>query len=86
MLCAFMNQICRKAFFDEFARDKLFDPLKPAHWYPILQKDIIKRKGGSRVLAYHKNSLSVALMELYPNIGLDPKKLRRIDQEGTLRN
>jgi hypothetical protein len=34
----------RKLFFDNFAAEQKFDPLKPSNWYGITQKAILEQK------------------------------------------
>ena len=38
---------------------------------------IILKQGAKRVLFYHKHNIGQALLELFPDIGLDKTKLRR---------
>eukprot|EP00026_Physarum_polycephalum_P001933 Phypoly_transcript_01936.p1 GENE.Phypoly_transcript_01936~~Phypoly_transcript_01936.p1 ORF type:complete len:910 (+),score=132.37 Phypoly_transcript_01936:109-2838(+) len=64
----------RKKFFMGMAADSGFDPLLPENWYLIRPIDVRSRKGGSAVLA-HYNHFSEALLHLFPNIGLDPRKI-----------
>eukprot|EP00026_Physarum_polycephalum_P001576 Phypoly_transcript_01578.p1 GENE.Phypoly_transcript_01578~~Phypoly_transcript_01578.p1 ORF type:complete len:1027 (+),score=73.79 Phypoly_transcript_01578:436-3081(+) len=61
----------RRKFFDEFAVQKSFDPLLPSNWYSVLPNSILQKKGGGSVLYYYDGSLSVALADLYPDIGLN---------------
>ena len=95
------EQANRKAFLDEFAKDKGFDPLIPANWYLIKRQQLLKKKVNRKektkqenkerrdiivfygllliyylkysksVLSYYRSSLGTALLNLYPNIGLE---------------
>ena len=39
---------------------------------------IYELQGAAAIILHHKNSLPTALIELFPNIGLDESKLKRI--------
>eukprot|EP00026_Physarum_polycephalum_P002112 Phypoly_transcript_02116.p1 GENE.Phypoly_transcript_02116~~Phypoly_transcript_02116.p1 ORF type:complete len:954 (+),score=114.83 Phypoly_transcript_02116:59-2920(+) len=65
----------RRRFFMDFANEKKFDPLHANNWYSPATNEIMDRKGAHTVLSYHKNSLSTALLELFPEIGLHKSKL-----------
>jgi len=66
----------RRNFFEEFASSRKFDPLNPRNWYNHLKKGGIRSfKGWRGVLLYHENSVSKALVDLFPDIGLDPTKI-----------
>jgi len=59
----------RRAFFDNFAKSKRFNPLHEVNWYSITRKDILQKGGGS-VLSHYKGSYIRALVELYPELNL----------------
>jgi len=61
----------RKQFFDQFAKDNEFDPLVASNWYTVTTAMVIPRKGGKSVLEYYGGSFAKALLQLYPDIGLD---------------
>jgi len=61
---------CRD-FFNEFAKERNFDPLIPQNWYSIYRDDIISKKGGKSVLRYYKHSHVQALVSLYPEVCFD---------------
>eukprot|EP00026_Physarum_polycephalum_P003383 Phypoly_transcript_03394.p1 GENE.Phypoly_transcript_03394~~Phypoly_transcript_03394.p1 ORF type:complete len:728 (+),score=54.40 Phypoly_transcript_03394:224-2407(+) len=61
----------RRKFFEEYARENKFDPLNPKNWYIQQRKKIEAKKGASRVLWYHNDSVSKALLDLFPDIGLE---------------
>lgn len=80
-------------FFVNFAKANAFDPLIAENWYTV-QKDQVTQskvqytklrafiyilKGGSRVLYYSNNSVPKALVELFPNIGLDKTKFEHLE-------
>eukprot|EP00026_Physarum_polycephalum_P006164 Phypoly_transcript_06205.p1 GENE.Phypoly_transcript_06205~~Phypoly_transcript_06205.p1 ORF type:complete len:493 (+),score=80.24 Phypoly_transcript_06205:134-1480(+) len=56
----------RRKFFLNFAKAKGFDPLVASNWY-ARYKEI---KGVSGILSYHNKSISAALLDLFPDIGL----------------
>jgi len=61
----------RRTFFEECARENHFDPLVAKNWYSqSLREIILAKKGARRVLGYHENSVKTALLELFPEIGL----------------
>jgi len=63
----------RRQFFDDFARKLNINPLIPDHWYEMLPRDVY-RVGGQQILYYYGKSLPSALMDVYPDIGLDKDK------------
>jgi hypothetical protein len=65
----------RRAFFEKFAKSNGFDPRAPANWYNITLVQVLPEKGAKQVLQYHKRSLRQALIDLFPDIGLDKAKL-----------
>jgi hypothetical protein len=65
----------RRSFFIQYAQRHAFDPLQPHNWYR--QQHIVAQRGARRVLAFHRNSVPRALLDLFPEIGLDAAKLRR---------
>eukprot|EP00026_Physarum_polycephalum_P000813 Phypoly_transcript_00814.p1 GENE.Phypoly_transcript_00814~~Phypoly_transcript_00814.p1 ORF type:complete len:797 (+),score=105.00 Phypoly_transcript_00814:1557-3947(+) len=65
----------RREFFETYARENKFDPLIPENWYAQSPKNIKAIKGGARIVAYHGNSIAKALLDLFPEIGLDDMKL-----------
>lgn len=66
----------RRAFFEKYARDHGFDPLNPFNWYSQPTKRIISVPGGRSVMMHHSNSPTKALVDLFPEIQLDPDRLR----------
>eukprot|EP00026_Physarum_polycephalum_P001044 Phypoly_transcript_01045.p1 GENE.Phypoly_transcript_01045~~Phypoly_transcript_01045.p1 ORF type:complete len:1215 (-),score=190.78 Phypoly_transcript_01045:36-3680(-) len=64
----------RRKFFDLFAMDQGFDPLVPDNWYNVSQVSLAQRTGYETVLKYHGGKLADCLMQLYPDIGLQPAK------------
>jgi len=63
----------RKWFFECFARSRDFDPLVPANWYNVLPSAISESKR-TPVLQYYSGNLAHALMDVFPNIGLEESK------------
>jgi hypothetical protein len=80
--------VSRKRFFATFALQNGFDPRIAENWYTQPKGKIMAMKvqtlfcyiffmltqGARGVLAYHGQSLSRALLDLFPDIGLDKKK------------
>eukprot|EP00026_Physarum_polycephalum_P002151 Phypoly_transcript_02156.p1 GENE.Phypoly_transcript_02156~~Phypoly_transcript_02156.p1 ORF type:complete len:735 (+),score=101.72 Phypoly_transcript_02156:694-2898(+) len=66
--------IKRRNFFENFAKENSFDPIDPEQWYQVSRKHVMLYKGAHRVLQYHNDSLSKALVDLFPDIGLDRSK------------
>lgn len=66
----------RRQFFDEYARDRKFDPLVAENWYSVLYEDLVEHKGGSRVIRYH-GTYSKALQELYPEISFNMDRFKK---------
>lgn len=64
----------RRNFFEEYARTNRFDPLQPENWYLRASSNIVETKGASGVLFYHNYSVQKALLDLFPNIGLNKTK------------
>eukprot|EP00026_Physarum_polycephalum_P000846 Phypoly_transcript_00847.p1 GENE.Phypoly_transcript_00847~~Phypoly_transcript_00847.p1 ORF type:complete len:1309 (+),score=236.62 Phypoly_transcript_00847:226-3927(+) len=65
----------RRKFFEDFARENGFDPLNPENWYHQSRDKIMERKSSFSVLYYHKGSITQALLDLFPNIGLSSERL-----------
>eukprot|EP00026_Physarum_polycephalum_P001627 Phypoly_transcript_01629.p1 GENE.Phypoly_transcript_01629~~Phypoly_transcript_01629.p1 ORF type:complete len:1030 (-),score=139.53 Phypoly_transcript_01629:75-3164(-) len=65
----------RRAFFEKYAAENGFDPLSPASWYAQQRENIMSSKGASRVISYHNGSVSKALLDLFPEIGLEKFKM-----------
>eukprot|EP00026_Physarum_polycephalum_P005007 Phypoly_transcript_05033.p1 GENE.Phypoly_transcript_05033~~Phypoly_transcript_05033.p1 ORF type:complete len:665 (+),score=73.56 Phypoly_transcript_05033:296-1996(+) len=66
----------RKKFFVDYARSCGFDPLVPENWYSIPKQSLLSVKGCGDILYYHKNRISKALIELFPNVEFDRSKFR----------
>eukprot|EP00026_Physarum_polycephalum_P001524 Phypoly_transcript_01526.p1 GENE.Phypoly_transcript_01526~~Phypoly_transcript_01526.p1 ORF type:complete len:780 (-),score=98.01 Phypoly_transcript_01526:986-3034(-) len=64
----------RRKFFEDFAKNHRFDPLKPENWYKQTKEKLKTTKGAYGVLSYHKLSISQALIDLFPNIGLEKSR------------
>eukprot|EP00026_Physarum_polycephalum_P000178 Phypoly_transcript_00178.p1 GENE.Phypoly_transcript_00178~~Phypoly_transcript_00178.p1 ORF type:complete len:1068 (-),score=137.60 Phypoly_transcript_00178:3031-5769(-) len=64
----------RRQFFEDYAKKNGFDPLHPENWYLQSQDDILAEPKSSRVLFYHNSSISKALSDLFPDIGIDATK------------
>jgi len=68
----------QRGFFTNFARENKFDPTDPNNWYSIAHSSVKAYKRASSVLAYYKKSLTIALLHLFPDIGLDASKFNRV--------
>eukprot|EP00026_Physarum_polycephalum_P004745 Phypoly_transcript_04768.p1 GENE.Phypoly_transcript_04768~~Phypoly_transcript_04768.p1 ORF type:complete len:663 (+),score=63.83 Phypoly_transcript_04768:34-2022(+) len=66
----------RRSFFVNYAATKNFDPKQPKNWYTQQYSSIVSFKGAHGVLKYYKGLLSQALIDLFPDIGLDASKFR----------
>eukprot|EP00026_Physarum_polycephalum_P001621 Phypoly_transcript_01623.p1 GENE.Phypoly_transcript_01623~~Phypoly_transcript_01623.p1 ORF type:complete len:1048 (-),score=160.89 Phypoly_transcript_01623:116-2998(-) len=64
----------RRKLFENYAKANDFDPLLPSNWYAQKWQKLIAIKGATAAASYHNGSLSKALAELFPNIGLDSSK------------
>eukprot|EP00026_Physarum_polycephalum_P002346 Phypoly_transcript_02352.p1 GENE.Phypoly_transcript_02352~~Phypoly_transcript_02352.p1 ORF type:complete len:819 (+),score=94.09 Phypoly_transcript_02352:352-2808(+) len=64
----------RRQFFDEFASAANFDPLVPANWYSVSAESILEKKNAYAILRMYKRNLITALVDVYPEIGLDIAK------------
>eukprot|EP00026_Physarum_polycephalum_P004726 Phypoly_transcript_04749.p1 GENE.Phypoly_transcript_04749~~Phypoly_transcript_04749.p1 ORF type:complete len:686 (+),score=82.56 Phypoly_transcript_04749:167-2059(+) len=65
----------RRRFFEKFASVHGFDPLHPNGWYSQSYASFKAMKGARAVLSYYQNSVSQALLDLFPHINLEPSKL-----------
>jgi len=61
----------RRYFFIRFAQAKKFDPLIPENWYSVSLNAITSRRGGRAVLRRYDGKFQKALVDLFPDIGLD---------------
>eukprot|EP00026_Physarum_polycephalum_P004416 Phypoly_transcript_04435.p1 GENE.Phypoly_transcript_04435~~Phypoly_transcript_04435.p1 ORF type:complete len:688 (+),score=101.45 Phypoly_transcript_04435:123-2066(+) len=74
----------RKNFFEKYALAHRFDPLHPEEWYAQSHARFTSTKGAPVILSYHKNSIACALVDLFPNIGLEISKLSHLQQTVSL--
>eukprot|EP00026_Physarum_polycephalum_P002498 Phypoly_transcript_02505.p1 GENE.Phypoly_transcript_02505~~Phypoly_transcript_02505.p1 ORF type:complete len:743 (+),score=67.33 Phypoly_transcript_02505:95-2323(+) len=66
------NVESHKAYFDEFAKKKNFNPLIADNWYKVSESELA---GEANFLqTYYSHSVKTALMSIYPDIGLNPRK------------
>lgn len=79
----------RRLFFENFARSKGFDPLQASRWYSVTIADLAGVKvninshvlysqfqGATTVLRHYNKSIPAALMDVFPDIGLEKKKFQ----------
>eukprot|EP00026_Physarum_polycephalum_P003479 Phypoly_transcript_03491.p1 GENE.Phypoly_transcript_03491~~Phypoly_transcript_03491.p1 ORF type:complete len:593 (+),score=70.39 Phypoly_transcript_03491:636-2414(+) len=60
---------------DEYAREQGLDPKDPETWYSMKGSDVLAAKG-SNVLHHYASSLSKAVLDIYPEIGLDSEQFK----------
>eukprot|EP00026_Physarum_polycephalum_P001959 Phypoly_transcript_01963.p1 GENE.Phypoly_transcript_01963~~Phypoly_transcript_01963.p1 ORF type:complete len:985 (-),score=156.37 Phypoly_transcript_01963:23-2977(-) len=63
-----------REFFVTYAKNCGFDPLIPQNWYFVSKSEFELVKGASSILAHFDNSLTKALIRVFPEIGLDELK------------
>eukprot|EP00026_Physarum_polycephalum_P002315 Phypoly_transcript_02321.p1 GENE.Phypoly_transcript_02321~~Phypoly_transcript_02321.p1 ORF type:complete len:804 (+),score=106.81 Phypoly_transcript_02321:71-2482(+) len=68
----------RRKFFVDLAGAHGIDPLNPEHWYSFPSQRIVTAKNGISVLNHHGVSTTRALMELFPDIGLQAEKFKLV--------
>jgi len=62
----------KRNYFNEFAQKLGFDPRIANNWYSISESYFIENKGLKTMVSLcYNNSISDALVDLYPDIGLD---------------
>jgi len=64
----------RRAFFDELARKHGFDPHVPENWYSLGKDIVLEDKRALSILDFYSQSLSKALIDVYPDIDLEISK------------
>eukprot|EP00026_Physarum_polycephalum_P003118 Phypoly_transcript_03127.p1 GENE.Phypoly_transcript_03127~~Phypoly_transcript_03127.p1 ORF type:complete len:674 (+),score=87.16 Phypoly_transcript_03127:242-2263(+) len=64
----------RREFFENFAKKNHFNPFQAENWYPLLNS-VSAEKGANHVVHFHRKSVGQALLDLFPDIGLDKSKL-----------
>jgi len=74
----------RRKFFDRLAKSRNFDSLVSYRWYSINYQDVVKEKGGSGVLSYHNGSHVQALIDLYPDLELQPQNFSNYKENSAL--
>jgi len=76
----------RRKFLDNFASKHGFDPLNPNAWYYVSPFVLRSEKGGGSFLNMYYSSMIKALMDVYPDIGLEEAKFNPdIRKESVLR-
>eukprot|EP00026_Physarum_polycephalum_P008209 Phypoly_transcript_08288.p1 GENE.Phypoly_transcript_08288~~Phypoly_transcript_08288.p1 ORF type:complete len:377 (+),score=65.39 Phypoly_transcript_08288:81-1133(+) len=68
------NEANRREFFVDFAATKGFDPLKAENWYKVSAGSILDTKGSDAVLKYYDGNFGKALLQLFPEIGINLKR------------
>eukprot|EP00026_Physarum_polycephalum_P002695 Phypoly_transcript_02703.p1 GENE.Phypoly_transcript_02703~~Phypoly_transcript_02703.p1 ORF type:complete len:811 (+),score=66.41 Phypoly_transcript_02703:184-2616(+) len=66
----------RRKLFVDYAKENNFEALQPANWYSQPIAKIMSIKGIQSVLSHHSHSITRALLDLFPEIGLDPSQFR----------
>jgi len=70
------NEKNRRNFFLEIAAAHKFDPLTPHYWYNIKMGTLLGGKGSGSVLHFYQGDFKLALLHLFPDIGLDKTKFK----------
>lgn len=79
-----------RMFFEKYAKSNNFDPLVPENWYNISRQEVLSikvycamvsdvnnnsfTKGATAILSSYRGSVKRAIIDLFPEIGLDPSK------------
>eukprot|EP00026_Physarum_polycephalum_P002383 Phypoly_transcript_02389.p1 GENE.Phypoly_transcript_02389~~Phypoly_transcript_02389.p1 ORF type:complete len:939 (-),score=111.94 Phypoly_transcript_02389:24-2525(-) len=66
----------QRAVFFNFAKSRKFDSRDPISWHAQLPDFVKTQKKSGSILNYYDNNAAKALLHLFPDIGLDKKKLR----------
>eukprot|EP00026_Physarum_polycephalum_P001261 Phypoly_transcript_01262.p1 GENE.Phypoly_transcript_01262~~Phypoly_transcript_01262.p1 ORF type:complete len:970 (+),score=114.54 Phypoly_transcript_01262:138-3047(+) len=61
----------RRRFFEKCVSSLGLDPLRASTWYSLPKSRIRAMKGGAGILLHYNNSLPEALVDVFPEIGLD---------------
>jgi len=73
----------RKKFFEQIALKMGFDPYVAENWYSASPFKIIRiNKTISKVTKFHQGQYEIALMQLFPNIGLERHRFTRFRLKG----
>eukprot|EP00026_Physarum_polycephalum_P003961 Phypoly_transcript_03978.p1 GENE.Phypoly_transcript_03978~~Phypoly_transcript_03978.p1 ORF type:complete len:727 (+),score=78.73 Phypoly_transcript_03978:92-2272(+) len=64
----------RRKFFEKYASENGFDPRDPEGWYLQSRERILAVKGATTVVRYHESNFRKALLDLFPDIGLEKNK------------
>jgi len=70
------NKSNRKRIFENLAYERGFDVLLAENWYSLSNADFLEAKGANTLVHLYKGSFADALIDLFPDIGLDERKLR----------
>ena len=89
---AWASPLKRRQFFEKYARDNGFDYRSPAAWYAqsrtkilsvkvfaelyVIYYLLMKHKGATKIIHYHKRRISRALLDLFPDIGLEKSRFK----------
>eukprot|EP00026_Physarum_polycephalum_P001950 Phypoly_transcript_01954.p1 GENE.Phypoly_transcript_01954~~Phypoly_transcript_01954.p1 ORF type:complete len:900 (+),score=97.26 Phypoly_transcript_01954:131-2830(+) len=64
----------RRHFFENFAGKHGYDPFVAEHWYLVSREQIIKTFGARAVISFYGGSVIKALLDLFPDIGINISK------------
>eukprot|EP00026_Physarum_polycephalum_P000469 Phypoly_transcript_00470.p1 GENE.Phypoly_transcript_00470~~Phypoly_transcript_00470.p1 ORF type:complete len:781 (-),score=102.87 Phypoly_transcript_00470:244-2586(-) len=70
------KKTARRKSFEDFAKTNNFDPLVPENWYSQPKQKLLGIPGIEQIIGYHSDSISNALQDLFPELGLDRSKFR----------
>jgi len=65
----------RRKFFEDYAKEQLFDPLIAENWYSQTKDNIMSKKGAFSVINFYKCNMANALISLFPDLGLLKSRL-----------
>eukprot|EP00026_Physarum_polycephalum_P004297 Phypoly_transcript_04315.p1 GENE.Phypoly_transcript_04315~~Phypoly_transcript_04315.p1 ORF type:complete len:712 (-),score=56.46 Phypoly_transcript_04315:8-2143(-) len=67
----------RRKFFEDYATENGIDALNPDHWHSHSLLQIKQAKGARSMISHHNNRVTTALLDLFPDIGLDKSKFTK---------
>jgi hypothetical protein len=69
-----IDATARRKLFENYAKIHGFDPEIPENWYQQPKEKILSFAGARSVLRHYKDSIPKALVNIFPDIGLDRAK------------
>eukprot|EP00026_Physarum_polycephalum_P004386 Phypoly_transcript_04404.p1 GENE.Phypoly_transcript_04404~~Phypoly_transcript_04404.p1 ORF type:complete len:567 (+),score=64.08 Phypoly_transcript_04404:352-2052(+) len=68
----------RRKLLEKYAKENNFDPLNPENWYSQSRQKMYLFPGMRGIVSYHGESALQTIIDLFPDIGLEKSKFRRI--------